>query len=431
MPVSVVSRLRQSALFRDSFWAVFGNGLGYAMLLAAGVIVARLLGRDVYGEYGVVKTTMIYIGGFATFGMGFTSTKYIAQSLEQHRAHLRSLIRDTQWISFCFSIFVALLVFAFARPLALYLEEPGLVVCFRMLSLIILARSFGTTQTGILSGLKRFQAIAVNSMLSGAAMLVLSLVLTYLAGLEGALASLLLSQVVLVVANAVSIRRAEQTFEPQTDVSFRRELIRFSFPIALQESSFTFCNWLAIFILTKLSSVGEVALYSASAQWNAVITIIPGLLVNVVLSYLSGSVSNYTVHRRTLRAMLGVNFLCTLVPFAMVVGLASFISSFYGPTFSGMPPVLRVLTFVAIFECCSQVFRSEFIAQGRPWTIFLIRLSRDVLLVLMVLFLLHRSDGANGAFYYAVSMVVASVFHFILLVCMYRVLPSTVQAPVK
>ena len=140
------------------------------MLLLAGVLIARLLGRDLYGEYGVAKTNMLYIAGFATFGMGFTSTKFIAQSQEQDRAHLSSLIRDAQLISFLFSLCVALLVAVFARPLATYLEEPGLTLCFRMLSLIIVAKSFCTTQTGILSGLKRFQDIAVNSMISGGAM---------------------------------------------------------------------------------------------------------------------------------------------------------------------------------------------------------------------------------------------------------------------
>ena len=416
---SLSSRLKQSALFHDSFWAVFGNGLGYAMLLLAGVLIARLLGRDLYGEYGVAKTNMLYIAGFATFGMGFTSTKFIAQSQEQDRAHLCSLIRDAQLISFLFSLCVALLVAVFARPLATYLEEPGLTLCFRMLSLIIVAKSFCTTQTGILSGLKRFQDIAVNSMISGGAMLLLCVVLTYWFGLAGALTSLLLSQVVNVLANAVSIRRVERTFGPQSAVNRRLELVRFSFPIALQESSFSLCNWLAILLLTKYSSVGEVGLYTASAQWNAIITIIPGLLVNVILAHLAGSMSDRTVHKRTLHTMLGVNFLCTLLPFAVVYVLASYISSFYGPDFVGMPPVLRVLTFVAIFDCCSQVFRSEFIAQGLPWTVFLIRLSRDVLLVMLVLLLLQHSGGEHGAVRYATALVVASAFHFVMLLLVY------------
>ena len=53
--------LISSSLFKDSFWAVFGNGLGYFLLLVAGIVIARFLGKDIYGEYGVVKTTMFHI----------------------------------------------------------------------------------------------------------------------------------------------------------------------------------------------------------------------------------------------------------------------------------------------------------------------------------------------------------------------------------
>ena len=42
-----------SKLFRDSFWAVFGNGIGNALMLLSGIIIARLLGKDLYGEYGI------------------------------------------------------------------------------------------------------------------------------------------------------------------------------------------------------------------------------------------------------------------------------------------------------------------------------------------------------------------------------------------
>jgi len=81
-----------SKLFKDSFWAVFGNGLGNGLMLLAGIIIARFLGKDLYGEYGVVKTTMFYIASFATFGLGFTSTKYIAQFMNEKCEYVRCIM---------------------------------------------------------------------------------------------------------------------------------------------------------------------------------------------------------------------------------------------------------------------------------------------------------------------------------------------------
>ena len=42
----VKKKLIQSKLAKDSFWAVFGNGFGNALLLLAGIIIARLFGMD-------------------------------------------------------------------------------------------------------------------------------------------------------------------------------------------------------------------------------------------------------------------------------------------------------------------------------------------------------------------------------------------------
>ena len=95
-------RLLQSKLFKDSFWAVFGNGLGNALLLLAGILIARFLGKDLYGEYGVVKTTMFYIATFATFGLGYTSTKYIAQYKEIDTSRIHKLVKDSLYITLYF-----------------------------------------------------------------------------------------------------------------------------------------------------------------------------------------------------------------------------------------------------------------------------------------------------------------------------------------
>lgn len=100
-----------SKLFRDSFWAVFGNGIGNALMLLSGIIIARLLGKDLYGEYGIVKTTMFYIASFATLGLGVTSTKYIASLISQNSTHVGNVIRDSMHITLMFSGLIAFVLF--------------------------------------------------------------------------------------------------------------------------------------------------------------------------------------------------------------------------------------------------------------------------------------------------------------------------------
>jgi len=56
-------------------WAVIAQGAN----LAASVITARLLGREQFGEYGIVQSTVGMLGVFAGLGLGVTATRYVAE----------------------------------------------------------------------------------------------------------------------------------------------------------------------------------------------------------------------------------------------------------------------------------------------------------------------------------------------------------------
>lgn len=419
---TLIDSIKNNKFFKDSFWAVFGNGLGNGFLLLAGIIIARLLGKDLYGEYGVVKTTMFYIASFATLGLGVTSTKYIASLLSSKPFHVKNVIHDAMSITVIFSSIIAFVIFVMAPCIAKLLNEEHLVLALRALSVVIIFKAITTTQIGLLAGFKEFKIIAVNCLSSGVLMLLLCVPLTYIWGLKGALLSLLLSQVFNSIVNYIGIRKKSINFPCVEKVSYKKELAYFSFPVALQESSFTICNWAAIMLLTKFSSMGEVGLYTASAQWNSIITMIPGLLINVILSYLSSSINNSVQHKKTLKLMLRINFLTTIVPFVIVYFLADFIASFYGKSFVGMPSVLRILTFSTILEACASVYKSELLALGKTWLLFSLRLFRDIILVTSVYIFLTYSNGVDGAIMYSWAVVVMSTLFFLVLSLSYNII---------
>lgn len=414
--------IKNNKFFKDSFWAVFGNGLGNGFLLFAGILIARFLGKELYGEYGVVKTTMFYIASFATLGLGVTSTKYIATLLNSKPIHVKNVIHDAMTITVIFSSIIAIIIFIIAPFIANLLNEEQLVLALRALSVVIIFKAITTTQIGVLAGFKEFKTIAINSLSSGLLMLVICVPLTYFWGLKGALLSLLFSQIFNSIVNYMGIKRKSRSFSYVEKVSYKKELAYFSFPVALQESSFAICNWAAIMLLTKLSSMGEVGLYTASAQWNSIITMIPGLLINVILSYLSSSINNSIKHKKTLKLMLRINFFTTIIPFVIVYFLADFIASFYGKSFEGMPSVLRILTFSTILEACASVYKSELLALGKTWLLFSVRLFRDMILVIGVYILLTFSNGVDGAIMYSWAVVVMSALFFLVLLVSYNII---------
>ncbi len=408
----LIARVLHGEIFKDSAWAVLGNGIGNALLLMAGILIARLLGKDVYGEYGFVKSTMFYIASFASLGLGVTTTKFIAAHIVDSPQYVKCVIKDSLFLTLCFSGSIALLLIVFAAPFARLVHEPSLRLAFQILAIIIVFRAITLTQIGLLAGFKKFKTVAINGLLSGLFMLCICVPLTYWLGLKGTLCALLLSQVFNAFINTRAILCVNKTLVNQEKKNFKLELFRFSLPVALQESSYFVSHWGAITLLTIFSSSGEVGLYTATAQWSAIIMMVPGLLNNVILSYLSGSVNNQVQHKHTIVSMLSINFFSTLIPFVLVYICAGLIASFYGPTFTGMPSLIRLLTFATIFECCSNVLKSELLARSRVWLLFSIRLIRDVLLISALYVFLLKTHGENGAASYSLCNVISSVLFF-------------------
>lgn len=65
-------------------------------------MIARFLGKELYGEYGTIKTTLTYIAIVSTFGFGYTATKYIAEYIQERT------VKCIHWLI----IYIKLLLFS-------------------------------------------------------------------------------------------------------------------------------------------------------------------------------------------------------------------------------------------------------------------------------------------------------------------------------
>ena len=419
MTIKIIKeRILQSKLFKDSFWALVGNGIGDFLLLVSGILIARFLGKDLYGEYGVVKTNMFYMAGFSTFGLVYSSTRYISRYIRSDSTRILGIISNATKITLIFSSLLAIVLITCASCLESFLNVPGIAPVFRALSVIIVLKAMSSTGNGILAGLGEFKLLAKSTVTSGLVMFVLCVPLTYFWGLHGALSALTISQLLNFLMNYFYIHKISKLFPiyyVKEDSVF--DLLKFSFPIALQEISYAICNWAGILLLTKLSSLSEVGLYTATAQWNAVITMIPGMLANVVLSHLSGTSGHQ--QKSLIYRILGVYLFCTIVPFLCVYSLSDLIVAFYGTDFSEMKTVLRLNIFITIPACCSEVFKAELIAIGRTWTLFSLRMLKDVVLVVLAFILLNMYNGLDGAYYYSMSTLVGTIVFLIGVLAVY------------
>lgn len=411
----VIHKLKSNKLFRDSFWTLFGNAIGKGLTVLSGILIAKLLGKDIFGEYGLLKNTLLIIAIFSTMGLGYTSTIFVSRYKQDNENILYSFIKSLLYITFLFSGVIAFLIFIFSSQIAHFLEDSRLSIGLKYLSVIIIFNALTTTQIGILAGFKLFKQTACVNILSGICNFIFSVSLTYILGFNGALLALLLSQVINYLLNYRILRKQLSFMNRSDQKAPLLPILRQSLPIALQEMSLSITHWLGTVLLLRLSNYGEVGLYSAASQWSAVILFIPIALRNVVLSYLSYNQSSEQ-RNKILLAVMSLYIVCTLVPSIVIHLFSKTIIQFYGESFIGLSNVLIVSCYATVFNSIYNIFSSVFMSKNRNWLLYAITISRDIL-NLIGLYLLIVLFGINGA--YSMSLSTISTAGITVIACIF------------
>ena len=418
--LNISKKLKNSSLFKDSFWALFGSAFGQGLSLIAGIVVARFLGKDIYGEYGMIKSTLLNIAIFSTFGLGYTATKFIAESKNRDKQQVRQITLGSINITIVTSSFFAFILFIFSKQIAIYLNAEHLSLSLRIFAITVIFNALTTVQIGILAGFNEFKSIAKNKIIVGVITFVSSVVLTYYWDIEGALSALLFANLVNCILNNIVVRKQLYLYPHTEQLSgiIIKRLLLFSLPITLQEGIYSITTWFTVVLLAKLSNYGEIGLYSAAQQWSAIILFIPGVLRNVALSHLAGTNDNEVQHRKIFKRIILVNFLSTLIPCLIVFVFSGFISSFYGESFIRLPLILNISVFSTVFMALQTVYIQNYMSLNKTWIHFYLSAFFNIL-TLVLAFLLINRDTTEGAYMLVLAYLITSVirlliYHFVL-----------------
>ena len=412
MKLGLLNSFTRQRIFKDSFWALLGSSVGKGLSLLGGILVARILTKDIYGEYGLIKSTLLYIAVFSTFGLGFTSTRYISKYKAEDKNKVSLVVKCTRIITFTTSFLMALLLAIFASPVAKYLDAPHLVSTLRISSIAIVFNAFDTSQVGILSGFGAFKINARNNTIGGVLSFVLSFLLTYFWGLNGAVLALILSLFASVLLNFFSINKILKDYPAEEELAGAtyKELLKFSFPIALQEGLYAVTHWGTSIVLVKLVGYGEMGLFSAATQWSAVVQFIPGVLRNVTLSHLSGNTGDVKTHGQTVSTMVKVNFVSTFLPWLAICLFSGLICRAYGDSYSAMQIVLILSVGTALPNSVSNVFSQELISRGKNWFLLISRVIKDVMNLILLFVILSNFTLPGAAASAAISIFIQTMY---------------------
>ncbi len=152
-------------ILANTGWLVGARGLVVPLALLESILVARLLGPDLYGVLGIVITVVVALTRLLSFRMNEFVVKYLAEALQRRRraeaaATLKAaLLAEAATSTLAF--LVALLVAGIAARY--FVGDPAAVGAIRLYALVLLAQATVESSGGALQVFDRFrQQAGVN-----------------------------------------------------------------------------------------------------------------------------------------------------------------------------------------------------------------------------------------------------------------------------
>jgi O-antigen/teichoic acid export membrane protein len=376
---SLVGRVQRSELAMriaaGGFWIMTGAVAGKTIGLVTSVILARLLGKERLGEYGMVFSTVAMFQTFAGFGLGVTATKYVAQFRKEQPGRAAGIIRLSLNTSVVTGAFFAILLFALAPLIsAETLAAPHLTGLVRISSVVLFLIAVDGAQTGILAGLESFRAMAFINTIYGVLNLVVMVCGALVAGLLGAVIALCVSQFIKFVLNRIILRK-ETRRAGLTGVVCRTGgllsiLWAFSLPALLSGLLVDPVGWASnALLVNQPQGYSEMGILGAASSWYAAITFVPISLTALALPVLSdllgrGKTDQFSKVLKLKVLLFGALALVAAVPIAL---LSKPIMALYGASFVPGYRVLEMTAVAAVMVAILSPLSSAISSAGKMW----------------------------------------------------------------
>lgn len=401
---TLYNRLRTSdivvRLAKGSFWSFTGTAAGKFFVLLTGIICARILGKEMFGELGIVRSTFNMFIVVGASGIGVTATRYISAYRKSDPGHAASIYRLSTTFSLVIGIIIAILLLCASGILSDdYLHSPNLTTSLAMGSIILLICTMNSTENGTLAGMEDFRAIAINTLISSIIESVCMIIGAWLYRIEGAVAGFGLGVLSLYLLNKRSaikaLKRNGITTDGRRILPKDWQLIyKYSIPATLSAMTVTPVFWLLRSMLVRHNGYGDLGVFEAADQWKIVIQFIPTAVCQITLPILS-SIDDNRKFSRTLMGILlligGISAFLALVTLAA----APLLMPLYGNAFTNNTP-LAILALSTIPTAIALVLEMMMYSRDKMWTCLLFNIIWGTAVILFSYYYLMKGKGAES-----------------------------------
>lgn len=421
------------ALFKRCISAIFygvGGAAGSRILMfLANIILSRILGQEVFGQYSSISSTVNLFVTFSGVGISATLTRFVA-AYKDDKDRIGIYIRTLSSISLAMSLLLSCVLCIFSKQISL-LSTGGTALedYFRIVAITVFFASMSAVEQSVMVGFEMFRVSSAVQLIRCLLFCVLGYVMPKAWGIYGAVYALLISHGIQYFISIIVNRKNYAARNIKLVWQWSRELkeVTFSYAIPAFISGLFVVpvHWVGNAMLTRTAGFAQMALFSVAEQWMQYITYIPAQMGQMRPIYTDLFVKG---QKRTLRNLL-VRITVITTAAAAGIGLVAavgskWILSFYGDSYmSGQADFILMVAAAVLYTAQVQTgFMLQ--AMNKMWIGVGINGLWGV--VLIAAFALMLSWGSTG--YAAAYCAAYSVSLVIQLALMYRYLRKAKDA---
>lgn len=423
----IINNSENKRIAHGIFWSVFGEILSKAFVFLSYIFVARILGREYYGQFGILRTTIMMFALFGGLGLGLTANKFLSE-FRENKKYCGEIIGLTTSVSFLSGLLFASLVFFFAQYISDVLRAP-LINEIRISALILLLSAINGSQIGILQGFESYKKLAFASIIQGLTSLPLFICFSYFAGVLGAITAFAINigiyTIILQVLINREVKKEQITFEYKFKKSILNLFWRFSLPAALTGIAISPVKWYCETLLVKNTGFNQLGIFQAAIVITTVIGAICSTLNAPLITISSNLQKSNNKNRIKYFTIYGSWFLfiiCSL-PFLLFPKLIILI---FGEKFND--PLLYKTSLLLILYCGMLMYYQGImriiILNNSLWFAFFTNIIEGIVLLLSFIFLIKF--GVIGLCYAYVLSYLARIIISLPFIYRYNIIEKNI-----
>jgi len=420
---------------RGTGWSMVGVLISRLSTLIGFFFAGHILGRELFGQYGMVQSTMTMFSGLAGFGLGVTATKYVAGHRVMDKQRAGEVAHACIRMAWLTGALITVILYFIAPWLAgKSIGAPELIVPLRISAASLMLGAVASAQHGILSGLEAFREIARVNIWSNTGAAIILVLGSWLFGLHGAVAGILLGSTItyfmqrLVLNKQVRAAGLELSSGSTIDWSV---FWKFSLPAVLAGLMIGPANWICnAMLVNRNDGFIQMGTYNAASQYLTALLFVPIVMGQTVLPMLSERIGANDRMRSVKLMMVSIKINALAVWPAVLVGsiISPWLMRLYGPEFvDGWKTLIWCLINAGVLAV--QVPAGQIMsAAGRMWAGFYMNMGWAIIFILLS-FPMVRYGSEGLAFARLIAYVIHGAWTFVFAFKVARQIPSGSTGP--